>query len=257
MHKTIDQNTQGRDYILPDLHGRFDLLARAMFSVNFDTKKDRLFLLGDMIDRGPNSADVLQILSGKIAHYKNVQVHALLGNHEAAIINHEKNLKDLNLKKKQRREWRESNYNEQGREWLLGLPEDQLVHTVDQLSKLPYAIELNTGIGLMGLVHAEVLENDWQEFIHNLYHEPVTKHHVVWSRKRILNGDLNSISSIVRLYSGHTVINHPILLGNRLYMDTGAVFRDNIVIAQADIDRVTLNDRLISLPQHNVLKLVV
>jgi serine/threonine protein phosphatase 1 len=43
--------TTGRDFVLGDLHGTTDLLRLLMEHVAFDPKKDRLFSVGDLIDR--------------------------------------------------------------------------------------------------------------------------------------------------------------------------------------------------------------
>lgn len=73
--KTLDKNEFGKDYIVGDLHGCYDFFELALNHVNFDTSKDRLFSVGDLIDRGPDSAKCLKLLDNK-------WFHAVLGNHE-------------------------------------------------------------------------------------------------------------------------------------------------------------------------------
>ncbi|MBP5144082.1 metallophosphoesterase, partial [Pseudomonas chlororaphis] len=51
-------NTAGRDFAVGDIHGHFTKLQAALDAVQFDPTVDRLFSVGDLVDRGPESADV-------------------------------------------------------------------------------------------------------------------------------------------------------------------------------------------------------
>lgn len=55
-------NTDGRDFVCGDLHGSFDLLTSFLSYINFDGSKDRMFSVGDLIDRGPDSLFCLKLL---------------------------------------------------------------------------------------------------------------------------------------------------------------------------------------------------
>jgi serine/threonine protein phosphatase 1 len=66
--KTFDVNTQGRDFVCGDLHGSFDLLMQFMINVNFNHDTDRMFSVGDLIDRGPDSLRCLELLDKKAFH---------------------------------------------------------------------------------------------------------------------------------------------------------------------------------------------
>ena len=59
VHQSIPRNPSGRDWVCGDLHGRFDVLLEALNDVSFNPDEDRLFLLGDLIDRGPQSRELL------------------------------------------------------------------------------------------------------------------------------------------------------------------------------------------------------
>ena len=65
-------------YCVSDLHGHFDELMTMLEVIEFDPEKDRLFILGDVIDRGPQSAELLWWLMKEAPQ----SVHCLLGNHE-------------------------------------------------------------------------------------------------------------------------------------------------------------------------------
>jgi len=48
-------NTTGRDFVVGDIHGMFPALEELLASVEFDGDRDRLFSVGDLVDRGPLS----------------------------------------------------------------------------------------------------------------------------------------------------------------------------------------------------------
>lgn len=70
-------------YAIPDLHGRFDLLERAMSYIQQHAGRQtaRVVTLGDYVDRGPESRDVIEFLIRW--PFPDLQLVALKGNHEA------------------------------------------------------------------------------------------------------------------------------------------------------------------------------
>jgi len=74
-----------RLYAVGDIHGRADLLSRLLAEIATDAKcrgpaQNRLVYLGDYVDRGPDSADVIDlVLDGAPAGFDGV---TLMGNHE-------------------------------------------------------------------------------------------------------------------------------------------------------------------------------
>ncbi|HEU4970113.1 metallophosphoesterase [Sphingomonas sp.] len=78
-----------RVYAIGDIHGRLDLLDRLLFSIEADDRArdamgSQLIFLGDLVDRGPNSAGVVQRAlelkqSGR-------PVRFLMGNHEEVFL---------------------------------------------------------------------------------------------------------------------------------------------------------------------------
>ncbi|MBF0251057.1 MAG: serine/threonine protein phosphatase [Alphaproteobacteria bacterium] len=77
-----------RVYAIGDVHGRFDLLERLLDRVARDAEpfggRRVLVVLGDMVDRGPASAQVLERLSrlGDDPDFARFERHMLMGNHE-------------------------------------------------------------------------------------------------------------------------------------------------------------------------------
>ena len=76
----IEANPAGRDFVAGDVHGEFPTLQRLLDQVGFDPQADRLFALGDLVDRGPNSGAALDwIESGRITL-------SVRGNHEQRLL---------------------------------------------------------------------------------------------------------------------------------------------------------------------------
>lgn len=76
-----------KTYAVGDIHGRFDLLCKAIDMIEADAGDDggTFITLGDMIDRGPNAAGVIELLmrGPQKPNWKWVHIQ---GNHEAMML---------------------------------------------------------------------------------------------------------------------------------------------------------------------------
>lgn len=61
--RKLPANHQGKVYVIGDLHGCLDLLWELLDEVGFDRNRERLFPVGDLIDRGPESLGALLLLA--------------------------------------------------------------------------------------------------------------------------------------------------------------------------------------------------
>ena len=68
-------------YAMGDIHGCFDEFQGLLESINFDHQKDRLYLVGDLINRGPDSLAVMEYL---LAHQDSIL--PVLGNHDLSYL---------------------------------------------------------------------------------------------------------------------------------------------------------------------------
>jgi serine/threonine protein phosphatase 1 len=78
-----------RAYAVGDIHGRLDLLDQLLDKIHADIERSKsrkvlLVFVGDLIDRGPNSAQVIE----RLRTYKHAGVRTmfLLGNHEEVLL---------------------------------------------------------------------------------------------------------------------------------------------------------------------------
>src|SRR3546814_9783902 len=81
LHRHVAANKAGRDFIVGDLHGCLDLLQVELDRLDFDRAKDRLFSVGDLIDRGPDSMGCLRLL-------REPWFFSVRGNHEDMLLDY-------------------------------------------------------------------------------------------------------------------------------------------------------------------------
>lgn len=77
----LPPNKRGRDFVVADLHGCLEPLLRLLKHIQFDPERDRVFSVGDLTDRGPDSWGCLRLL--KLPWF-----FAVLGNHDALLLAH-------------------------------------------------------------------------------------------------------------------------------------------------------------------------
>lgn len=206
------RNIAGRDFAAGDTHGEFDELAHALDEIRFDGARDRLFLVGDLVDRGRHSRDALDWL-------RRPGIHSLLGNHEEMFLAlyRDREPKGIDV-------YLDTDRN--GRAWWRDIGEDVRAEFLALWRTLPLAFEIETATGRVGMTHAEVpIGWDWPMFCEYLaQNDSDTRHSALWERKRAQWGDATGVPGIDRLLVGHTPVARPCALGNVVYLDTGLVY---------------------------------
>ena len=62
-HQHYSINELGTDFFVGDIHGHYQLLLDSLSQVGFnDNNGDRVFLVGDIINRGPDSYSCVELL---------------------------------------------------------------------------------------------------------------------------------------------------------------------------------------------------
>jgi serine/threonine protein phosphatase 1 len=220
MHRTASfpPNEQGRDFVVGDVHGHFELLATALDKLDFNTEIDRVFSVGDLIDRGPDSENVLHWLAKP-------WFHAVRGNHEQMVIDGICGCGD------------KPRHIRTGGAWLYELNlaiQDQLLNA---LQALPLIIEIDLSANkTIGIVHAQAPmirpNNDWQgakDAITGKLGKQVQQQalaQALYARNKIEQQDRTPITGIHELYVGHSTVPTVTRLGNVVYVDTGCSFSD-------------------------------
>lgn len=220
-------NTQGRDFIVGDIHGNFDMLRALLKQVNFDNTKDRIFSLGDLVDRGPSSAEAFYWL--EMPWFK-----AVRGNHEQICIDAVRNNGNQVVHLLNGGDWFYYDNND-GNLRDAGLTQEQFA---DAFEKLPLAIELMRTDGkMLGLIHAEPNGVQWGGVVDRLNaNDEDTVHAAMWGRDRVRQKNSISINDVLYVLVGHTVVREPAELGNVRYLDTGACFGGCLTMMDANTE---------------------
>ncbi|WP_108127129.1 metallophosphoesterase [Saccharospirillum mangrovi] len=201
-HQTLTANPHGRDFILADLHGHRARLDAALAEREFDPKRDRLFSVGDLIDRGPDSPACLELLDEP-------WFFAVRGNHEQMLIDA--------LRSQQSMSW--SRWLMNGGNWALHQPEQQLEVWAEQLDQLPHTLTIEFDQARIGLCHAQYRLPHWDD---RLDASDYDKSDWVWGRSRLAGRDDRSVAGVDWLFHGHTIVERVERLGNSVFIDRGA-----------------------------------
>jgi serine/threonine protein phosphatase 1 len=205
------KNTLGRDLIVGDIHGAYGRLAASLSAIDFDCERDRLFSVGDLVDKGPDSHAVLDWLDKP-------WFHPVQGNHDDMAVRWAApgTRMDVQL------------YTQNGGAWNIGNTPAERVMFGDALDALPLGIEIETAAGLVGVVHADCPTPTWAEFRDALASEATSKTRLKalrecarWSRERIEAGLDTVIPDLRALVVGHTVVPGVVTLGNVHFIETG------------------------------------
>lgn len=207
--KYFGKNQGGRDFVVGDIHGSFSALERLMSKVNFDPECDRMFAVGDLVDRGRESHRVIEFLNYP-------WFHSIMGNHEKMLL--ESAHDELMLEN-----W--TYYN--GGAWWKQIP----VHVQPRIRKivgqLPLAFEISTAAGQVGVVHADIPSGiPWHQFVRSLEVGSDMEEYALWSRNRYkhykMMGRTVAVEGIDLVVFGHTPVAQPLQTANFFYIDTGA-----------------------------------
>lgn len=203
--RQVAANARGRDLAVGDIHGHFHRLQQCLDAVAFDPTVDRLFSVGDLVDRGPHSEQALEWL----AH---PWFYAVQGNHEALAVTHLRGGRlDLDM------------YRAGGGGWFLDLPRVEQARFVAVFATLPVGMEVQTDEGLVGLLHADSPFADWPTLRASLQGEDdaLVREVCQWSRRRLREGDTQWVQGLRALLVGHTPVLQVKRLGNVWHLDTG------------------------------------
>lgn len=244
--KSLPVNTEGRDFVIGDLHGCYSLLDTLLDHVNFNTKTDRLLSVGDLVDRGPSSLKCLRLLNEP-------WFHSVMGNHEEMMMHW---LEYGNpLWAWNGGHWRDS-LSERDKNDLVDLIELKVCNlpgiiTVDMKNgkkfHVVHAEVFNVNrpgkplsddelLGDWGLIKANAREDSdrditWGRFFYGqLYGYKMRddpsrdKNNLIYQEKlrKSHPGKFVEISELSTVYCGHTTVGEPVRVESLFNLDTGA-----------------------------------
>jgi len=198
--RIVSKNTEGRDFAVGDIHGCFTALEDALVAIGFNSQTDRLFSVGDLVDRGPESDQVLDWLNKP-------WFFAIQGNHDFLTWRHA--LEDP---------YPHVDHLFHGGDWLLEVSDKQRERIGQTLSELPLIIEVETSKGPVGLVHADCPSDDWRDL-----HAPLSageEHCCLWSIARMQHEYDAPVSNVRAVIHGHFRMPKMKILGNVYFIDT-------------------------------------
>ena len=204
------QNTQGTDFVVGDIHGRFDSLMNQLSDIGFDFEHDRLFSVGDLVDRGTQSRAVVELVDKD-------WFFPVRGNHDQMIIDQFDDERVLLFQYKDHSP-QEIHQKLEG-QWFAGLPDTQQRWFYQSLKDLPYLIEVETEHGHVGICHAGLPRyiDDWCELKAQLDDRNIREQVM---RTRRAPKQERVITNIDITVPGHTCFEKVHKVANSLWIDT-------------------------------------
>lgn len=203
--------TDQRTFIIGDIHGCLEMLKKLMDKIAWSPDKDRLIFLGDYIDRGENPKGVVDYILDLTR--RSPLVECLKGNHEAMLLDfltgRDRFMFIINGG------WKtlESYGMYESSEDDSAIPSE---HRGFYESLKPY-VELEDYY----VVHAG--------FKPGLDIKKQTDDEMLWIRKSFVSSDFDFGKKII---FGHTPFKEPLIMENKIGLDTGAVYGNRLTCLQ-------------------------
>lgn len=219
--KRLPVNAVGRDFVVGDVHGAFAVLDGLLREVSFDPKVDRLIAVGDLVDRGEDSDQVLSWLDRP-------WFHTVLGNHELMAIMCAHGAIEP------------AAYSQNGGDWFIALEPAIQREYAQAFERLPLAIEVATPTGRVGVVHADLPPNtSWPALLQRLeLGDPGLMDELLWSRRRVeevaAGCPVGPVAGVDRVFVGHTPMRQMTRSDNVFYIDLGFCFGGQLMLASID-----------------------
>ena len=175
--------TGSRTFVIADIHGCFSTFCALLDQIMF-TRADKLYLLGDYIDRGPNSKEVVELIMQMQAD--GFEVKPIMGNHEQMLLD---SIEPTTLQKK--RDWVQNGGLATLLSYEVSKPDDLPEEHIAFFRSLPLYIKTNTHIFVHGALNL-TLRAPLGRKGHNA---------MLWDRE--CSGDLSKLKGKT-VVSGHT-----------------------------------------------------
>ncbi len=195
--------SEGKIFVVGDVHGCLEMLKRLIDKIEWNSSNDRLIFIGDYIDRGEDARGVVDFILKLKKDSPLIQ--CLIGNHEQMFLDYLSGVDSqsfiLNGGLPTLRSYNEERLRS----------EDPLIPSahLDFFSSLLPMIELEQCY----IVHAG--------FRPNIRIEDQDIIDMIWIRDEFIYSDYDFGEVVI---FGHTPFNSPIIMKNKIGIDTGAVY---------------------------------
>ena len=225
MTRTVGRNRAagGRDWVVGDVHGCFRTLRHALLAIDFEYGRDRLFSVGDLIDRGPNSIEALEWLEGE--RFEAV----VMGNHEAEMIRLLQTGEIVAPAKSYQ-------------QWMWNIKRQDLFRWYRALRPLPLAVTVETAHGHVGIVHCSTWHDSWSATLDALENRDIVAINMILlgidEREKRAGPTGNRVTGVDRVIAGHDARKEIEIRENLWSIDTGAGFpaMNRLSLARIDVD---------------------
>jgi serine/threonine protein phosphatase 1 len=197
----LEKNNGGRDYVCGDIHGCFDELETELQNLRFDKTCDRLFCVGDIIDRGPKSYLASQYIAQS-------WFFTILGNHEHMFLM-------ANMDTPESEDYL-LDHVKNGGGWAYEMETEKHSELLDAIDSLPLIVKVDNVIiahaNLPAVKSLEEIEKDPFSYIDD----------ILWQR-----GSYSPvlIPGIETVYVGHSIVKEPARHGKITNIETGVVLK--------------------------------
>jgi serine/threonine protein phosphatase 1 len=235
LYKRLPKNTEGRDFVVGDLHGCRSELEKKMFEVNFDSSKDRIICVGDLVDRGEESLRTLALL-------REPWFFSVLSNHESMLLTYSGRTYS--------RHHSPNDFIRNGGDWVNRLSDSETTGELEAL--LDIVMELPLMLIVDGSIPFNVIHGDLLPigFIQKDIESSKTISRVeadssVWSRdliqtaggtltdvdliegREVILSDEPLLKGLNITFVGHTILKKIVVHNSHVYIDQGAYQRVN------------------------------
>jgi len=226
-----------RTLAIGDIHGRVEALREVLKLSSFDYENDKLIVLGDVVDGGYNTAEVVE----ELLKIKNIVY--IIGNHDEWFMNHISS------------GWAENIWLQQGgsntlRSYGASVKEsktsygESFVHTANLNIPVTHQDFFNRGV----YYHYEY----GMMFVHGGFHpekkiEDNDKHTLLWDRDLIRFAQYNPVPHYKKVFVGHTTTQscgdhmHPLIYNNLYMLDCGAGWTGKLCIMDINTEEFWLS----------------
>lgn len=192
-------------YAVSDIHGEYELFKKLLEKIDF-SDKDEMYILGDVIDRGPEPLKLLHLTMEKD------NIYLLMGNHEMMALQYY--LVDRNYSAYQM--WMQNGGHKTWEEFE-DMKESEFKDTIEYLRTLPLMNTVKVNNRKFRLVHAGLFYDEEGNISHDQ-----DINFMIWDREEFIPKTYIGEDTVIFGHTPHKEIHH--YPGKKICIDCGATF---------------------------------